>query len=222
VIGFALLFLGLDFLKSSVPDLRSTPEVLEFISSWTSFGFFSILIFVFLGTLLTIVLQSSSATMALTLVMISNGWIPFEMGAALVLGENIGTTITANIAAAVANVSARRAALAHTVFNIFGIVWVLILFRPILNLVSGITIAVGAGDPFTDAGSSLYGVSFLHTMFNVTNTLLLVWFTPQIVRLVTYVIRTPEKEEVFRLKYIQGGILSTSTLHASPKDNLNM
>ncbi len=212
LIGFALLFLGLDFLKSSVPDLRSTPEVLEFLSSWTSFGFFSVLIFVFLGTILTIVLQSSSATMALTLVMISNGWIPFEMGAALVLGENIGTTITANIAAAVANVSARRAALAHTVFNIFGIVWVLVLFRPILNLVSGITIAVGAGDPFTDAGSSLYGVSFLHTMFNVTNTLLLVWFTPQIVRLVTYVIRTPEKEEVFRLKYIQGGILSTAEL----------
>jgi len=212
IIGFALLFLGLSFLKNSVPDLNSTPEVLEFLKEWTSFGFGSVLIFLLIGTLLTIVLQSSSATMALTLVMSSYGWIPFEMAAAMVLGENIGTTITANIAAAVANVSARRAALAHTVFNIVGIVWVLIFFNPILKLVSIITVGVGAGDPFTDTGSTLYGVSFLHTLFNVTNTLLLVWFTPQIVKLVTYVIKAPKTEEVFRLQFIQGGILSTAEL----------
>ncbi|MGE0091390.1 MAG: Na/Pi cotransporter family protein [Bacteroidales bacterium] len=212
IIGFALLFMGLSFLKSSVPDLRETPEILEFLKEWTSFGFFSVLIFVFIGTLLTIVLQSSSATMALTLVMSSYGWIPFEMAAAMVLGENIGTTITANIAAAVANVSARRAALAHTVFNLFGIVWVLILFGPILKLVSLITVSIGAGDPFVDTSSTLYGVSFLHTLFNLTNTLLLVWFTPQIVKFVTYVIKAPKTEEVFRLQFIQGGILSTAEL----------
>ncbi len=212
IIGFALLFLGLAFLKDSVPDLRSTPQVLEFLKEWTSFGFGSVIIFVLIGTLLTIVLQSSSATMALTLVMCSYGWIPFEMAAAMVLGENIGTTITANIAAAVANVSARRAALAHTVFNIVGVFWVLILFTPILKLVSLITIGVGAGDPFTSSASTLYGISFLHTLFNVINTLLLVWFTPQIVKLVTYVIKTPKEEEVFRLKFIQGGILSTAEL----------
>jgi phosphate:Na+ symporter len=212
IIGFALLFLGLSFLKNSVPDLKSTPEVLEFIKEWTSFGFFSVLIFVAFGTLLTIVLQSSSATMALTLVMSSYGWIPFEMAAAMVLGENIGTTITANIAAAIANVSARRAALAHTVFNLFGVTWVLILFNPILRLVSYITISVGGGDPFLSSDSTLYGVSFLHTLFNVTNTLLLVWFTPQIVKLVSYVIKAPKVEEVFRLQFIQGGLLSTAEL----------
>jgi phosphate:Na+ symporter len=212
IIGFALLFLGLSFLKNSVPDLKSTPEVLEFIKEWTSFGFFSVLIFVAFGTLLTIVLQSSSATMALTLVMSSYGWIPFEMAAAMVLGENIGTTITANIAAAVANVSSRRAALAHTVFNLFGVTWVLILFNPILRLVSYITISVGGGDPFLSSDSTLYGVSFLHTLFNLTNTLLLVWFTPQIVKLVSYVIKAPKVEEVFRLQFIQGGLLSTAEL----------
>ena len=212
IIGFALLFLGLSFLKNSVPDLTTTPHVLEFIKEWTSFGFGSVLIFVFIGTLLTIVLQSSSATMALTLVMSSYGWIPFEMAAALVLGENIGTTITANIAAAVANVSARRAALAHSVFNLVGITWVLVFFNPILNLVAAITESLGAGNPFVDSSSTLYGLSLLHTLFNVTNTLLLVWFTPQIVKLVTYAIKPPKTEEVFRLKFIQGGILNTSEL----------
>lgn len=212
IIGFALLFLGLSFLKNSVPDLTTTPHVLEFIKEWTSFGFGSVLIFIFIGTLLTIVLQSSSATMALTLVMSSYGWISFEMAAALVLGENIGTTITANIAAAVANVSARRAALAHSVFNLVGITWVLVFFNPILNLVAAITESLGAGNPFVDSSSTLYGVSLLHTLFNVTNTLLLVWFTPQIVKLVTYAIKPPKTEEVFRLKFIQGGILNTSEL----------
>lgn len=212
IIGFALLFLGLSFLKESVPDLKSTPEVLEFLKEWTSFGFLSVLIFVAIGTLLTMVLQSSSATMALTLVMCSYGWIPFEMAAAMVLGENIGTTITANIAAAVANVSARRAALAHTVFNLFGVTWVLIFFKPILNLVAMLTVSVGGGDPFLDAGSTLYGVSFLHTLFNTTNTLILVWFTPQIVKFVSYVVKAPKTEEVFRLQYIQGGLLSTAEL----------
>lgn len=212
IIGFALLFLGLSFLKSSVPDLKSTPEVLEFLKEWTSFGFLSIILFVIIGTLLTIILQSSSATMALTLVMSSYGWIPFEIAAAMVLGENIGTTITANIAAAVANVSARRAALAHTVFNIFGVIWVLIFFAPILRLVSSIVVSFGAESPFTNSSSTLYGISLLHTMFNLTNTLILVWFTPQIVKLVTYVIKTPKTEEVFRLQFIQGGILSTAEL----------
>lgn len=212
IIGFALLFLGLNFLKGSVPDLRSTPEVLEFLKEWTSYGFGSVLIFVGIGTVLTIVLQSSSATMALTLVMCNNGWIPFEMAAAMVLGENIGTTITANIAATIANVSGKRAALSHTVFNLFGVTWVLILYRPFLNLVAHILNGLGAADPFTDAGATLYGVSMLHTLFNVTNTLLLVWFTPQIVKVVTYLVKAPKKEEVFRLQYIQGGLLSTAEL----------
>ena len=215
IIGFSLLFLGLSSLKESVPDLRSTPEVLEFLQQWTNYGFGSVLLFVGVGTILTIVLQSSSATMALTLVMCNNGWIPFEMGAAMVLGENIGTTITANIAASVANVSARRAAMGHSVFNLFGVLWCLILFHPFLNLVSKIIMAMGLDNPLVAGASSnsvLYAISMVHTLFNIINTLLLVWFTNQIATLVTKIIKGKKDEEVFRLQFIQGGMLSTSEL----------
>ena len=215
IIGFSLLFLGLSFLKESVPDLRSTPEVLEFLQQWTNYGFGSVLMFVGVGTILTIVLQSSSATMALTLVMCNNGWIPFEMGAAMVLGENIGTTITANIAASVANVSARRAAMGHSVFNVFGVIWCLVLFHPFLNVVSKIIMAMGLDNPLVAGASSnsvLYAISMVHTLFNIINTLLLVWFTNQIATVVTKIIKGKKDEEVFRLQFIQGGMLSTSEL----------
>ena len=215
IIGFSLLFLGLSFLKDSVPDLQSSPEVLAFLQQWTNYGFGSTLMFVGIGTILTIVLQSSSATMALTLVMCNNGWIPFEMGAAMVLGENIGTTITANIAASVANVSARRAAMAHSVFNVFGVIWVLVLFHPFLLLVSKIIMAMGLDNPLVAGASSnstLYAISMVHTLFNVCNALILVWFTNQIAQLVTKIIKGKKEDEVFRLQYIHGGMLSTSEL----------
>lgn len=147
ILGFAFLFMGLDLLKNSVPDLKSNPEMLEFLTQYTQSGFGSILIFLFIGTILTIVVQSSSATMAITLIMVSKGWITYELGAAMVLGENIGTTITANIAAIPANVSAKRAALAHTFFNIFGIIWMLFLFYPFLNMITGIAENLGFGNP---------------------------------------------------------------------------
>ena len=229
IVGFSLLFLGLTFLKNSVPDLGDKPEVLAFLQQWTGYGFGSVLIFLFIGTLLTIVLQSSSATMALTLVMVNFGWIPFEMAAAMVLGENIGTTITANIAASVANVSAKRAARAHTVFNLFGIVWVLILFRPFLRLVGWIVSYLGCPNPLevnlapgaddnpelvaSLQTSVLYGVSMLHTLFNVVNTLILIWFVPYIEKLVKILVKIPAgEEEVFRLRFIQGGPLNTAEL----------
>ena len=215
IIGFSLLFLGLSSLKASVPDLQNSPEVLAFLQQWTSYGFGSTLMFVLIGTILTIVLQSSSATMALTLVMCNNGWIPFEMGAAMVLGENIGTTITANIAASVANVSARRAAMGHSVFNVFGVLWCLILFHPFLGLVSKIIMAMGLDNPLVAGASSnsvLYAISMVHTLFNICNTLILVWFTNQIATLVTKLIKGKKEEEVFRLQYIQGGMLSTAEL----------
>lgn len=229
VVGFSLLFLGLSFLKESVPDLSDKPEVLAFLQQWTGYGFGSVLIFLGIGTLLTIVLQSSSATMALTLVMVNFGWIPFDMAAAMVLGENIGTTITANIAAAVANVSAKRAARAHTVFNLFGIVWVLILFHPFLKLVGWIVSMLGcpnpltadftpgqSGDPAEIAAmqtSVLYGVAMLHTLFNVCNTIILIWFVPLIVKIVTFLVKSPAgEEEVYRLRFIQGGPLNTAEL----------
>ena len=227
VVGFSLLFLGLSFMKDSVPDLRQTPEVLEFVKQWSGYGFSSVLIFLGVGTILTLVLQSSSATMASTLIMLSMGWIPFNMACAMVLGENIGTTITANIAASVGNPSAKRAALSHTIFNVFGVIWALILFRPFLGLVGRIIEALGypnpaaAGfavpldEPNGSAGTAaLYGLSMLHTLFNTINTLILVWFTPLIAKIVTKLIKEPVKKEeaAYRLKYINAGPLATPEL----------
>ena len=226
IIGFSLLFLGLSFMKESVPDLRETPQVLEFVRNWSSYGFGSVLLFLAFGTILTLVLQSSSATMAITLIMLSMGWIPFEMACAMVLGENIGTTITANIAASVGNTFAKRAALSHTIFNLFGVIWALILFKPFLRLVGIITENVfGVPNPaaegfvVTDSNSpegtaALYGLSMLHTLFNLTNTLILIWFTKSIAKAVSWIIKAPknQEKEVFRLQYISAGPLATPEL----------
>ena len=226
IVGFSLLFLGLSFMKESVPDLRQTPEVLEFVTAWSSYGFGSVLLFLAFGTVLTLVLQSSSATMAITLIMLSMGWIPFDMACAMVLGENIGTTITANIAASVGNTEAKRAAMSHTIFNVFGVIWALLLFRPFLNLVGYITenlfgLPNPAAEGFVVADSAsaegtaaLYGLSMLHTLFNTINTLLLVWFTKWIAKAVCWIIRAPKnhEKEVFKLKYISAGPLATPEL----------
>lgn len=226
IVGFSLLFLGLSFMKESVPDLRQTPEVLEFVSAWSAHGFGSVLLFLAFGTILTLILQSSSATMAITLIMLSMGWIPFNMACAMVLGENIGTTITANIAASVGNTQAKRAAMSHTIFNVFGVIWALILFTPFLKLVGfitehlfGLPNPAAEGFAVTEATSAegtaaLYGLSMLHTLFNLTNTLILVWFTSLISKAVSWIIRTPENQEkeVFRLKYISAGPLATPEL----------
>ncbi len=226
IVGFSLLFLGLSFMKESVPDLQQTPEVLEFVKAWASHGFGSVLIFLGFGTVLTLVLQSSSATMAITLIMLSMGWIPFPMACAMVLGENIGTTITANIAASVGNSSAKRAALSHTIFNVFGVIWALILFRPFLALVGKITEGIfgvpnPAADGFAVAGpndptatSALYGLSMLHTMFNLINTCILIWFTGLIEKIVVKLIKSPEnkEEKPFKLQYIEAGPLATPEL----------
>jgi len=226
VVGFSLLFLGLSFMKDSVPDLKQTPEVLEFVKTWSGFGFWSVLIFLGFGSVLTLVLQSSSATMAITLIMLSMGWIPFPMACAMVLGENIGTTITANIAASVGNPSAKRAALSHTIFNVFGVIWALILFRPFLSVVGWITSTIfGIPNPAADgfavndptgpeSTSALYGLSMLHTLFNLINTLILIWFTGLIEKVVCKVIKEPvnKEENKFRLRYIEAGPLATPEL----------
>ena len=226
IVGFSLLFLGLSFMKDAVPDLRQTPEVLAFVSSWASHGFGSVLLFLAFGTVLTLILQSSSATMAITLIMLSMGWIPFDMACAMVLGENIGTTITANIAASVGNTQAKRAAMSHTIFNVFGVMWALILFRPFLRLVGAITEGLfGLPNPAADgfavvtegspeSTAALYGLSMLHTLFNTFNTLLLVWFTEWIAKAVSWIVRAPKNQESegFRLKYIAAGPLATPEL----------
>ena len=215
-------------MKESVPDLNETPQVLEFVRSWAGHGFASVLIFLVFGTVLTLVLQSSSATMAITLIMLSMGFIPFNMACAMVLGENIGTTITANIAASVGNTQAKRAAMSHTIFNVFGVIWALIFFRPFLALVGKIIEGLfGLPDPAEpgfavsgqntpDATAALYGLSMLHTLFNTINTLILIWFTKYIEKAVMWIVKTPKNQEneVFRLKYISAGPLATPELAA--------
>ena len=225
IVGFSLLFLGLSFMKESVPNLNETPQVLEFVKSWASHGFSSVLIFLAFGTVLTLVLQSSSATMAITLIMLSMGWIPFNMACAMVLGENIGTTITANIAASVGNTQAKRAAMSHTMFNLFGVIWALLFFKPFLALIGVIIEAFGLPNPASEgfvvidstsenSTAALYGLSMLHTLFNTFNTFILVWFVKYIEKIVVWIIKTPKKQEdeVFRLKYISAGYVATPEL----------
>ncbi|MDX9853903.1 MAG: Na/Pi cotransporter family protein [Tenuifilaceae bacterium] len=213
VIGFSLLFMGLDFLKSSVPNIGENPEILSFLSSYTNLGMGSVAIFIVIGTLLTVVIQSSSATMALTLVMCNQGWISYELAAAMVLGENIGTTITANIAAAVANVSAKRAARAHLIFNIFGVIWMFFIFKWYIGTIASTLIDMGAINPFENPEGVPIALSVFHSSFNLINTFFLVWFTPLIVKVVTKLIPTKEmEEEEFRLKHIGIGIMSTAEL----------
>ncbi|MDD3877128.1 MAG: Na/Pi cotransporter family protein [Bacteroidales bacterium] len=212
-IGFALLFMGLDFLKSSVPDLKSNPEMFEFIQNFTGMGYGSTFIFIGLGTLLTIVLQSSSATMALTLVMCNNGWIGLPEGAAMVLGENIGTTITANLAALMGNIHAKRAALSHTVFNIIGVIWMLFVFRLFLSGVANSMTALGITSPFENPESIPYALSIFHTTFNITNTLLLVWFTNGILAITKFLLKekkeTPDKKQI---EYLGTGLMQLPEL----------
>ena len=184
IIGFAVLFIGLQFLKDSVPDIRNNPEILAFLSDYTSMGYASVLLFLFIGTLLTVIVQSSSATMALTLLMTYEGWIPFDMAAAMVLGENIGTTITANLAALVANYQARRAARAHFIFNILGVIWMLILFYPFLRGIEAIVTRIEGASPFIEATAIPVALSLFHTCFNIINTSLLLGFVQYIARIV--------------------------------------
>lgn len=225
IVGFSLLFLGLSFMKESVPDLSETPQVLEFVRTWSGYGFGSVLIFLVFGTLLTLVLQSSSATMAITLIMLSMGYIPFSMACAMVLGENIGTTITANIAASVGNTSAKRAAMSHTIFNVFGVLWALALFQPFLSLIGIIIESFGLPNPAKEGFSvssptspestaALYGLSMLHTLFNTFNTMILIGCTGLIEKAVIRMIKAPANQEkdVFRLKYIEAGPLATPEL----------
>ena len=191
IIGFALLFIGLQFLKEAMPDINENPGILQFLGRYTDMGFLSVLLFLMIGTLLTVIIQSSSATMALTLIMTAQGWIPFELAAAMVLGENIGTTITANIAAFVANYHAKRTARAHLIFNILGVIWMLALFYPFLRMIGWLTQYMGSSSPYVDAAAIPVAISLFHTVFNILNTFLLVWFIKPIVKIVEKIV--PEK-----------------------------
>lgn len=217
LIGFALLFMGLEALKGGVPDftLPQYSGVLEFIASMSGYGYLSILLFVLIGTILTVVVQSSSAMMAITLVMCAKGLIGFEVAAALVLGENIGTTITANMAAMMANATAKRAARAHLMFNVIGVVWMLVLFYPFLYLISWIVEPNGGNGIHLSALSIPVALSLFHSIFNIINTSVLVWFIPSIERIVSKIVPINEEED-FRLKFIPTGFMAASELNIEP------
>lgn len=211
IFGFAFLFMGLSLLKTNAPDLSQNPDMLAFVQNYTDMGFFSVLLFVLIGTVLTMIVQASAATMAITLIMCANGWISFELGAALVLGENIGTTITANLAALTANTQARRAAMAHLMFNVFGVIWVLMLFEPFLSMVDWI-ISDFMKVSEADGVAVSFKLSAFHTCFNVCNVLILIWFVHLIEKTVCKIVPQKEQEEEYRLQFITGGMLSTAEL----------
>ena len=205
LIGAALLFLGLEFMKQSIPV--PSAQALEFLHDLSDMGMLSVLLFVAIGTVLTMVIQSSSASIALTLVLCENGTIGYDMAAALVLGENIGTTITANIAALVANAWAKRTARAHLLFNLIGVSWALLVFHPYLGVIDRyVTITFGSS-PYANAGSIKWALTFLHISFNVLNTLLLIGFIPYLERIVTWMVPTrSELDEEYRLEYLDADI----------------
>lgn len=210
VFGFAFLFMGLQSLKANAPDLGANPEMLAFVQNYTDMGFFSIILFLFIGAILTMIVQASAATMAITLIMCANGWIDYHLGVALVLGENIGTTITANLAALTGNTQARRAALAHLVFNVFGVMWVLVLFYPFTNAVSWfVTHVMKVSDP---AVAVSFKLAAFHTAFNISNTFIMIWFVSLIEKTVCTLIKPKVEDEEYRLRYITGGMLSTAEL----------
>jgi len=209
IIGFALLFMGLELLKDSVPDIKANPEILSFLADYTHSGIWSFLLFIGIGTLLTVIIQSSSATMALTLVMANQGWITFDIAAAMVLGENIGTTITANIAAIVANVHAKRAARAHFIFNIFGVLWMLLLYPVFLKGISHYMVEFNGHSPMSDPEAIPVALSIFHTVFNVINVLMLVWFAKYIEKIVTYMVKSSGEDDEFRLEYISTPVMAT-------------
>ncbi len=213
IIGFALLFMGLEALKGSVPNLKENPEILGFFSEYTHLGFWSVLLFLGIGTLLTIIIQSSSATMALTFVMCNQGWIDFPLAAAMIMGENIGTTITANIAAAVGNTSAKRAAFVHFMFNMLGVAWMLVIFHPFVNTIDSFVVNQGGISPYDDPAAIPIALSIFHTSFNVINVLIFVWFIPVFKTVVEKIIPSKDDdEEEFKLQYITTGLLSTPEL----------
>lgn len=222
VIGLALLLVGMEFLQKAMPNLEEYPQFLEALARLSDYGFWSIMLFVVIGALLTCLVQASAAMMAITLVMCYNGWIGLDAAVALVMGQNIGTTITANLAAMVANTNGKRAARAHLVFNVIGVVITLVVFHPVMSLIANITTGMCGSDPYLPVGTAGYSpssiplaLSFFHTFFNVVNTLILVWFIPVIIKIVEWMVpaKAEDEEYVFKLKYISGGLTGTGELN---------
>lgn len=239
VIGFCFLFMGLDMISQYVPNLQDNPEMLQFLEAYTNLGIGSVLIFFCVGIVLTMVVQSSAATFAITLIMCSQGWISFMLGCAIILGGNIGTTITPILASFSGNLAARRTAMGHVLFNVLGSIIVLCVFYPFINLVADITRACTNINPLDISkameagmadstlldhkggmtaaaqGSVAFGLAMFPTVFNALNLLVMIWFTNLYVKIVCWIIPTRHKDdqEEFSLKYIGRGMLSASELN---------
>lgn len=218
ILGFALLFIGLQFMKDVFPGLQQSPDLYEFLHLFTDLGGFSMIIFALLGMLVTMIIQSSSATMALTLVLAFSGIIPYDLAAAMVLGENLGTTITANLAATIANVTGKRAARAHFLVNLIGLVWMIFLFRPFLWLIDQLFLVTTNSVIFTtgpqQAGEGMLplGLAAFHTLFNLVNVAALSFFIPQISRLTSRFVKTGNERIEYNIRLMNTGIVSLSEL----------
>ena len=218
IFGISFMFLGLGTLRQTGidMDLAHNQPVLDFFASFDPHSFKTTIVFLLIGSVLTMCVQSSAAVMAITMILCSTGVLPIYQGIALVMGENVGTTVTSNVAALTANTQARRAAMAHMVFNIFGVLWILCVFRPFIHLVCGwvgYDDVMEKSDPhfIANAAKLSFVLAAFHTTFNISNTFILVWFVPQIEKLVCKIIR-PKKnadEDDFRLRFIQTGIMKT-------------
>ncbi len=231
LIGFAFLFMGLDAISANVPDLSKSPEIFAGLQQFTSMGFWSILIFTLAGWVVTMVIQSSAATFAIVLIMAAKGWISFDIACAMVLGASIGTSITPLLASLGGNAEAKKAALGHALFNLFGAVWLLAVFKPFVSMVTWVTTDVfGLGDPLalynnvkagvdsselaSEQVAMSIGMTMFHTIFKLCNLLIMIWFTKLYVKLLNAIIKSKKKEdEEFQLKYIQGGLMSASELN---------
>lgn len=226
LMGFGLLFLGLATLKETSFELLDNEGVRVFLGNLSGHGVWSIGLFLVAGAVITIMLQSSAAATAITMLLVAEGYIPFTMATAMVLGSNLGTTVTSNIAASVANISAKRTARAHFLFNLFGVLLTLILFKPFLSLVGSAVEALGFPNPITNSfvdsdeetrlaleASLPYSIAVLHTVFNVITTLILVWMIPQLVKMVSWMVPNKgEDKEKYSLKYIGAGKITTGDL----------
>ena len=215
IVGFALLFMGLGELKGAVPSLDADSALVQFFVTYKDAGFLATLMFVGLGTLVTVIVQSSSAAMALTMTMVAGGIIPFEVAAAMILGENIGTTITAELASLVGNVHAKRSARIHSLFNIVGVTWAVIMFPFILDGIEAVMGNMGWGNPFdgTDGQASNLGLAIFHTSFNFLNVILLIGFVPKLVAMAERTVKSKgEADEEFKLDFIDGALGSTAEL----------
>ena len=232
IFGFALLFIGLDWIEANVPDLKSSPEIFGFLTQYADMGYVSVLLFVAIGIIATMIIQSSSAAIAIVLIMCTKGWITFDLACAMILGSNIGTTITPIIASLGANLAAKRAALCHLMFNVLGTVWALVLFIPFTDLTVWVTDHLGQGDPTqlysyinspngTDpvqiammAGWASFGLSIFHTIFNLINLSVMIWMTEFYVKVVEKLMPSKHKgDDEFQLTYITSGRVAASELN---------